>query len=363
MMSEKANDQAGRVFSVDDQVALLGYLAMSNDPSRWAPESEANSILPLQLNGSDSGCVDQLSMRPRTASALHGLPVDRTLNATNSRLAENELDGLQHMLLLAGQERQQRSLLRERQLVEALVNEVHGRVVEHASPVLTLGAATISANQEMLRLSSFLRHLDLGYFPTNPRDVSTTAFRPEYALTVPDWNVGRHRPAAPPLQFARSASDQFIPGREVGVQQVKRCPPEGEAFPRERKWKRKRIRRVDMFPVILHRLLSDAESLGNEGIVSFTPSGRAFRVHQPNSFISEVAPKYFRQKLFSSFTRQLNLYGFDKLTIGPDEGAFAHVSFQRGNPDLCRCIIVRPPGDYRAAREPSYRDFDECKVL
>jgi hypothetical protein len=68
--------------------------------------------------------------------------------------------------------------------------------------------------------------------------------------------------------------------------------------------------------------------------------------------MKEIAHKYFRQKFFSSFTRQLNSYGFEKLTSGPDEGAFAHAKFQREKIELCKSIDARAPEDYRGTRDP-----------
>jgi hypothetical protein len=92
------------------------------------------------------------------------------------------------------------------------------------------------------------------------------------------------------------------------------------------------------FPGKLYRLLAEAESSDKENIVSFTPDGRAFKIHCRETFIKHVSPTYFRQAKITSFARQLNFYGFEKVLLGPNRGGFAHPYFLRGHPELLRKI-------------------------
>ena len=93
------------------------------------------------------------------------------------------------------------------------------------------------------------------------------------------------------------------------------------------------------FPQLLHKMLEDAEHKGFQNIVSWQPHGRAFRVHDKKKFVKEILSKYFRQTQFTSFQRQLNLYCFQRLTIGNDKGASYHELFRRDQPHLSRQMV------------------------
>ena len=77
------------------------------------------------------------------------------------------------------------------------------------------------------------------------------------------------------------------------------------------------------FPEKLMEMLSK-ESSTNSSIVSWLPHGRAFIVRKPKDFSETIMHKYFRQTKITSFQRQLNLYGFRRLTQGPDAGSYYH---------------------------------------
>ena len=88
------------------------------------------------------------------------------------------------------------------------------------------------------------------------------------------------------------------------------------------------------FPVKLHSMLDRIEEDGLAHVVSWQPHGRCFVVHKPKEFVNHVMPHYFKQTKMASFQRQLNLYGFNRLTNGLDKGGYYHEMFLRGKVSL-----------------------------
>jgi hypothetical protein len=81
--------------------------------------------------------------------------------------------------------------------------------------------------------------------------------------------------------------------------------------------------------------LMDMLDKEDTSVVYWLPHMDAFKIRDHDKFIDQILPKYFRHKKFTSFQRQLNLYGFRRITKGPDIGAYRHDLFRRNRPDLC----------------------------
>ena len=99
------------------------------------------------------------------------------------------------------------------------------------------------------------------------------------------------------------------------------------------------------FPYRLYILLelmdSEAQQQGQgKSIVGWQPHGRAFKVHNRKIFEESILPVHFKQTRYASFQRQLNLYGFLRLTApGPDHGAVYHPCFVRGQEVLLPGVV------------------------
>jgi hypothetical protein len=84
-------------------------------------------------------------------------------------------------------------------------------------------------------------------------------------------------------------------------------------------------------------MLENAQVDGHEHIVSWQPHGRCFVVHKPKEFVA-LLPHYFKLSKIASFQRQLNLYGFTRLTRGRDRGGYYHELFLKGRMFLAHNI-------------------------
>ncbi len=99
------------------------------------------------------------------------------------------------------------------------------------------------------------------------------------------------------------------------------------------------------FPYRLHAMLDTMDSQAAKGktrgksIVGWQPHGRAFKVHDVKKFVDTIMPHFFQHTKYASFQRQLNLYGFMRLTVGPDKGAVYHECFVRNQPQLIQGMV------------------------
>jgi len=83
-------------------------------------------------------------------------------------------------------------------------------------------------------------------------------------------------------------------------------------------------------------------------IISWTPDGTSFSILRPKTFATDILPQYFKEAKYSSFTRKLHRWGFQRHLRGPDTGAFYHKNFQRGRLDLLDLMTCYKPRETSA---------------
>lgn len=84
------------------------------------------------------------------------------------------------------------------------------------------------------------------------------------------------------------------------------------------------------FPVKLHMILANPEF---QDIIAWLPHGRSWRIIQQKAFEERVLPLYFRHGRYSSFARQVNGWGFRRVTHGSDYNSYYHEV-------RCRSVLV-----------------------
>lgn len=99
---------------------------------------------------------------------------------------------------------------------------------------------------------------------------------------------------------------------------------------------------IHRLPVFLTKMLQMV-SRGKESIVRWDSTGHSVIIKDVDKFVEEVLPKYFKMKKFTSFVRQLNLYGFRKISseIDPNQCEFFHPYFRQGKTELLSHIVRR----------------------
>jgi len=92
------------------------------------------------------------------------------------------------------------------------------------------------------------------------------------------------------------------------------------------------------FVVKLHMILSNSKF---ESIVTWLPHGRSWRIIRPKDFEEKVIPLYFRHGRYSSFMRQVNGWGFRRVTGGSDYNSYYHQVSLVGREALGNCPGVK----------------------
>lgn len=98
----------------------------------------------------------------------------------------------------------------------------------------------------------------------------------------------------------------------------------------------------------------------HKNTVKWSDSGDSFVIVDMTHFSETVVPLYFGNTNFSSFIRQLNLYGFRK---GDSQGKkvdeYKHDFFQKQRPDLLQALKRKKKFEEESKRDSSSSGFEE----
>lgn len=103
-------------------------------------------------------------------------------------------------------------------------------------------------------------------------------------------------------------------------------------------------------PPFLQKLYEIVNDPKNDELIRWSDAGDSFYVLNHERFAREVLGRWFKHQKFTSFVRQLNMYGFHKIPhlqqgvlksdTDTEPWHFEHPHFHRGQPDLL-CLIQR----------------------
>ncbi|KAJ3639734.1 hypothetical protein Zmor_003075 [Zophobas morio] len=123
-------------------------------------------------------------------------------------------------------------------------------------------------------------------------------------------------------------------------------------------------------PAFLGKLWKMVNDPSTDHLICWSPSGTSFVIPNQAQFWYELLPLYYKHNNMSSFVRQLNMYGFHKLSTvengtmdsDKDEIQFSHPFFLRDQPELLR-NIKRKATTSKASNENANKHDELSKVL
>lgn len=120
-------------------------------------------------------------------------------------------------------------------------------------------------------------------------------------------------------------------------------------------------------------MVNDPES---DALICWAEDGASFFVNRQEEFARKVLPRFFKHNKFSSFVRQLNMYGFHKVPhlqqgvletdAESERWEFSNPHFQRNQPDLL-LLVTRKKGpntdDKEIANIDLHHILDEIQII
>ncbi|KAA8529790.1 hypothetical protein F0562_034110 [Nyssa sinensis] len=113
-----------------------------------------------------------------------------------------------------------------------------------------------------------------------------------------------------------------------------------------------------LLPPFLVKCYEMVDDQSTDALISWSKTNGSFVIWDESKFSSELLPKYFKHNNFSSFIRQLNIYGFRK--TGTDRWEFANDGFVKGQKHLLKNISRRKQSQGIAQRKSSQQKEEDA---
>jgi len=166
--------------------------------------------------------------------------------------------------------------------------------------------------------------------------VSSEAMQQGMPQEMQALRAGSKRRSPPTVHSDQDSDDLLFPGSPGGDHKVVQTT------------KSKGIVNVQLFIRKAFAMINECDP----NIASWTDEGDKFVVKNKDIFAAAVIPQYYDHNNYSSFTRQLNFYGFtreqsmtikvsDLNSLAVGQETFFHQNFQRGRPDLLKNLQRR----------------------
>eukprot|EP01029_Cantina_marsupialis_P011910 TRINITY_DN26414_c1_g1_i1.p1 TRINITY_DN26414_c1_g1~~TRINITY_DN26414_c1_g1_i1.p1 ORF type:complete len:427 (-),score=110.32 TRINITY_DN26414_c1_g1_i1:198-1478(-) len=104
-------------------------------------------------------------------------------------------------------------------------------------------------------------------------------------------------------------------------------------------------------PGFISKIYDMCQSSQFSDFVGWNAAGNALEIRNVNHFSELVLPTFFKHKNFASFARQLNMYGFKKMSNDPNLRIFGNPNFLRNRPDILHLIKRKSPGETKCKND------------
>ncbi|KAJ1905616.1 hypothetical protein LPJ81_001827 [Coemansia sp. IMI 209127] len=162
-------------------------------------------------------------------------------------------------------------------------------------------------------------------------------------LAATDFGQGRHIPLSPdvmPVNSLEVGQHLLVDASDQYLKPIARSTTPSSMESRRSSVSSNGSKLGNTFVSKLHEMVNDSQY---QHLISWNFSGTSFVVCNIMEFSRELLPKHFKHNNFSSFVRQLNMYGFHKVNKSPrghrtmaenQIWEFSHPKFIRDRPDL-----------------------------